>query len=591
MKPVMKKMLGLAVVLSVCVNTSAYDFEANGMFYNILSQDDKTVEVTYRDTEYDSYSGDVAIPEQVTYNNETYRVTTIGHFAFNRCSELTSIAIPSSITLIDKFAFLGCEGLTAVYIDDLSAWMNIDIITSEFYSFSPLYYAYNLYLDGELVTDLVIPDGTTEIKDYVFEGGRCFKSVTIPNSVTFIGKRAFSGCTDLTAVNISDLPAWMNINFATSASNPLYTPTNVYHNLYLNGELVTDLVIPDGTTEIKDYAFAYGNFKSVTIPGSVTSIGNGAFENCTNLTSIEIPNSVTIIDAGAFVRSGLTSVEIPGNVTSIGQQAFGDCANLSSVVMLDGVVFIGPLAFRECENLTSVEIPCSVTSIGQSAFMNCFELPSIDIPNSVTFIGQSAFAGCTKLESVIIPNGVTAIEMGTFLSCYSLASVTIPNSVTSIGVTAFRDCCSLTSLTIPNSVATIENYAFRGCTGLTEINSLNPVPPTVTSTSAFDSQNYTTATLNVPEGSLSAYQSAEAWKDFLNIREADFGGINKIADNNINVVSENGKIVIDGADNAVITVYNTNGQIVYSGTETTVGGLAQGIYIVQVGGQTFKVAL
>lgn len=566
MKPVMKKMLGLAAVLSVCVNASAYDFEADGMFYNILSQDDKTVEVTYRDTEYNSYSGDVAIPEQVTYNNETYRVTTIGHFAFNSCSELTSIAIPSSITLIDDGAFLICEGLTAVYIDDLSAWMNIDIITSEFYSFSPLYYAYNLYLDGELVTDLVIPDGTTEIKDYVFEGGRCFKSVTIPNSVTFIGKRAFSGCTDLTAVNISDLPAWMNINFATSATNPLYTPTNVYHNLYLNGELVTDLVIPDGTTEIKDYAFAYGNFKSVTIPGSVTSIGNGAFENCTNLTSIEIPNSVTIIDAGAFVRSGLTSVEI--SATSIGQNAFGSCTNLSSVAILDGVVSIGPLAFSQCENLTSVEMPGSVTSIGYNAFVSC-----------------------TKLESVVIPNSVTSIESSTFASCYSLSSVTIPNSVTSIGLFAFRDCRSLTSLTIPNSVATIENYAFRGCTGLTEINSLNPVPPTVTSTSAFDSQNYTTATLNVPEGSLSAYQSAEAWKDFLNIREADFGGINKIADNNINVVSENGKIVIDGADNAVITVYNTNGQIVYSGTETTVGGLAQGIYIVQVGGQTFKVAL
>lgn len=562
----MKKMLGLAAVLSVCVNTSAYDFEANGMFYNILSQDDKTVEVTYRDTEYNSYSGDVAIPEQVTYNNETYRVTTIGHFAFNSCSELTSIALPSSITLIDDGAFLFCDGLTAVYIDDLSAYMNIDIITSQFYSYSPLYYAYNLYLNGELVTDLVIPDGTTEIKDYVFEGGRCFKSVTIPNSVTYIGKRAFGGCTGLTAVNISDLSAWMNIDFATSASNPLYTPTNVYHDLYLNGELVIDLVIPEGTTEIKDYAFAYGKFKSVTIPGSVTSIGSGAFENCTNLTSIEIPNSVTSIGSGAFVRSGLTSVEI--SATSIGQNAFGSCTNLSSVAILDGVVSIGPLAFSQCENLTSVEMSGSVTSIGSSAFVNC-----------------------TKLESVVIPNSVTSIESRTFASCYSLSSVAIPNSVTSIGVNAFRDCRSLTSLTIPNSVTTIEYSAFRGCTGLTEINSLNPVPPTVTSTLAFDSQNYTTATLNVPEGSLSAYQSAEAWKDFLNIREADFGSINKIADNNINVVSENGKIVIDGAVNVVITVYNTNGQIVYNGTETTVNGLARGIYIVQVGGQAFKVAL
>lgn len=565
MKPVMKKMLGLAAVLSVCVNASAYDFEADGMFYNILSQDDKTVEVTYRDTEYNSYSGDVAIPEQVTYNNETYRVTTIGHFAFNSCSELTSIAIPSSITLIDDGAFLICDGLTAVYIDDLSAWLNIDIITSySTYSYSPLYFAHNLYLNGELVTDLVIPDGTTEIKDYAFQGGECFQSVTIPNSVTYIGEHAFS-LTRLTAVNISDLSAWMNIDFISTYSNPL---ASGYHNLYLNGELVTDLVIPDGPTEIKDYVFAYGKFKTVTIPGSVTSIGSGAFENCTNLTSIEIPNSVTSIGSGAFARSGLTSVGI--SATSIGQNAFGSCTNLASVAMLDGVVSIGALAFSQCENLTSVEMPGSVTSIGYSAFVNC-----------------------TKLESVVIPNSVTSIESSTFASCYSLSSVTIPNSVTSIGLAAFRNCRSLTSLTIPNSVTTIENFAFRSCTGLTEINSLNPVPPTVTSTSAFDSQNYTTATLNVPEGSLSAYQSAEAWKDFLDIREADFGGVNvnKIADNNINVVSEDGNIVISGADNAVITVYNTNGQIVYSGTETTVGGLAQGIYIVQVGGQTFKVAL
>ena len=449
----MKKMLGLAAVLSVCVNTSAYDFEANGMFYNILSQDDKTVEVTYRDTEYDSYSGDVAIPEQVTYNNETYRVTTIGHFAFNRCSELTSIAIPSSITLIDKFAFLGCEGLTAVYIDDLSAWMNIDIITSEFYSFSPLYYAYNLYLDGELVTDLVIPDGTTEIKDYVFEGGRCFKSVTIPNSVTFIGKRAFSGCTDLTAVNISDLPAWMNINFATSASNPLYTPTNVYHNLYLNGELVTDLVIPDGTTEIKDYAFAYGNFKSVTIPGSVTSIGNGAFENCTNLTSIEIPDKVTVI----------------------GNTAFYGCSNLSSVTIGESVTSITGMSFYLCDNIKTVYCKPTVPPI----------------------VGSRVFT------TVVFEN----------------------------------------------------------------------------------------AELCVPTGSADEYRLADEWRNFLNISEMDFGGIADLSGDNVTATAINGNIVINCNYETSVQVYKISGQLIYNGTDSVIAGLANGIYIVKVAGQTFKVAL
>ena len=544
MKQAIKKMLGLAAVLSASVNANAYDFEADGMFYNILSQDDKTVEVTYRDTEYGSYAGDVAIPEQVTYNNESYRVTSIGHFAFHNCSELTSIAIPSSITLIDDGAFLNCEGLTEVYIDDLSAWLNIDIITSySTYSYSPLYYAHNLYLDGELVTDLVIPDGTTEIKDYAFQGGRCFKSVTIPNSVTSIGVHAFSDCTGLTAVNISDLSAWMNIDFISTYSNPL--ALGGHHNLYLNYELVTDLVIPDGTTEIKDYAFTNGNFKSVTIPGNVTSIGVGAFEDCANLTSIEIPNSVTAIGNGAFARSGLTSVEIPGSVTSIGSSAFWNCANLSSVVMLDGVVSVSGRAFSECENLTSVEIPCSVTSIG-----------------------YSAFASCTKLESVVIPNGVTAIEMGTFSSCYSLASVTIPNSVTSIGVAAFRNCNSLTSLTIPGSVTSIGASALSDCTGLTEINSLNPVPPTVTRLD-FSGQIYTTATLNVPNGSLSAYQSAEGWKDFLDIRETDFSGVEEMADANISVTAENGNIVVSGADNDTIEVYNVNDQLAALPTAST----------------------
>ena len=566
-----KKMLGLAALLSVSVNANAYDFETNGIYYNILSQDNKTVEVTYRDTEYKSYSGDVVIPEKVTYNNETYSVTTIGQHAFYNstemtsvempdivttineeafydCTGLTSIVIPKSLTSIGNLAFSRCTSLTAVHISDLSAWLNIEIDASlsPFYAFSPLYYAKNLYLNGELVTDLVIPDGTTEIKDYVFQGGRCIKSVTIPNSVTSIGVAAFD-CDGLTAVNISDLSAWLNITFTShNYSNPNYSnPLGRAHNLYLNGELVTNLVIPDGITEIKDYAFENGDcISSVTIPNRVTSIGEKAFSDCSNLTSIEIPNSVTSIGTEAFKDCGLASVEIPGSVASIGQSAFRSCGNLLYVTMLNGIEAIGDEAFSECINLTSV----------------------------------------------VFPNSITTIKTNTFWGCYNLATVTIPNSVTSIGTGAFQDCSSLASLTIPSSVTSIEEAAFHGCIKLAEIYSLNPTPPTIR-TGSFDLQNYTTATLTVPEGSLSAYHTDDYWSFFQNIRETDFSGAGEVVDTGISIIAESGKIVISGADNAVITVYNTNGQIVYNGTETTVNGLARGIYIVQVGEQTFKVAL
>ena len=496
MRTAIKKMLIGAAVLSASANANAYDFEADGMFYNILFQDDKTVEVTYRDTEFDSYSGDVVIPERVAYNNETYRVTSIGYLAFLNCGELISIEIPNSITSINE-AFYGCESLTAVYISDLSAWMNIDIEDSTSGIYSPLEYAHNLYLNGELMTDLVIPDGTAEIKDHAFTRGECFKSVTIPSSVTSIGDSAFSGCFNLTAVNISELSAWMNIDFTNPASNPLL-PGN--HNLYLNGELVTDLVIPDGIAEIKDNVFYGGNFKSATIPYSVASIGESAFADCTNLTSIEMPNSIT--------------------------------------------------------------------SIGTAAFANCTGLASVEMPGNVTFLGASVFAGCTKLVSVIIPN-----------------------SITSISTNIFYNCSSLTSITLPESVTEIFYGVFNGCTSLTEINSLNPIPPTISSTTTFDPQHYTTATLNIPEGSLSAYQSADVWKDFQNIQETDFSGVGEVTDTGISVTAVSGNIVIRGADNALIAVYNTNGQLVYSGTETTVGDLDSGIYIVSVGGQIFKVWL
>ena len=175
---------------------------------------------------------------------------------------------------------------------------------------------------------------------------------------------------------------------------------------------------------------------AVTIPSvlggyAVKKVGNG---------------STPIFGTG---NTSVTSVVIPSSVTSIGDSAFQECTNLASITIGNGVTSIGTYAFRYCRQLTSVTIGNSVTSIGNHAFYGCTSLTSIIIPNSVTSIGGNAFYGCTSLTSIIIPNSVTSIGNNAFQSCTNLTSITIPSSVTSIGNNAFSYCTRLVTAYLP----------------------------------------------------------------------------------------------------------------------------------------------
>ena len=229
--------------------------------------------------------------------------------------------------------------------------------------------------------------------------------------------------------------------------------------------------IKTGTKVICDEAFSmFSSLQSVTIPNSVTSIGNSAFSECRSLQSITIPDSVTSIGDWTFWRcSSLQNVTIPDSVTSIGKSAFFGCLSLQSVTIPDSVTFIGNSAFYECTSLQSVTMLGSVTSIGDSAFLRCSSLQSVTIPDSVTSIAPYAFSGCSSLQRVTIPDSVTSIENYAFSVCSSLQSVIIPDSVTSIGERAFFGCSSLQSVTIPDSVTSIGDSAFSWCESLQSV--------------------------------------------------------------------------------------------------------------------------
>ena len=317
---------------------------------------------TYGDFEYtvdsetnsvtiNKYTGDateVTIPSTIDGKN----VTSIGDWAFEDCSSLTSINIPEGVTSIGDWAFSGCRSLTSINIpegvtsignsafNECSSLTSINVVDGNQNYKSESGILFNK--SGTMI--LKYPEGKNDIAEY-----------NIPEGVTSIGWSAFYRCSSLTSINI-----------------------------------------PEGVTSIGDWAFdECSGLTSINIPEGVTSIGEGAFSECSSLTSINIPEGVTSIGDYAFNGcSSLTSINIPEGVTSIGNSAFSGCSSLTSINIPEGVTSIGNWAFSGCSSLTNINIPEGVTSIGGSAFSGCSSLTSINIPEGATSIGDWAFDYC-----------------------------------------------------------------------------------------------------------------------------------------------------------------------------------------------------
>ena len=242
---------------------------------------------------------------------------------------------------------------------------------------------------------------------------------------------------------------------------------------------IKSITIPSSVTSLGNFCFSgCSGLTSITIPSSVTSLGIYCFSYCWGLTSITIPSSVTSLSDDCFYAcSGIKAITIPSSVTLLGDGCFSYCRSLTSITIPSSVTSLGDYCFRGCSVLTSITIPSSVTSLGDECFSDCSGLTSITIPNTVTSLGNYCFSGCSGLTSITIPSSVTSLGRCCFSGCSGLTSITIPSSVTLLGDGCFSYCSSLTSITIPSSVTSLDSFCFSGCSGLTSIT----IPSSVTS--------------------------------------------------------------------------------------------------------------
>jgi uncharacterized repeat protein (TIGR02543 family) len=347
------------------------------------------------------------------------------------------------------------------------------------YSFSGTYSPdhqtnHNLISFCNQIQSVTIPESVTSIGKSAFEHCSKLDSLTIKGVATSIGAYAFASCTSLTSLSlvgsfqtIGD-SAFVNCGMTSLTIDATITSIEKYA---FSSRFLTSLSLTGNVQKIGDYAFANcTSLTSLSLTGNVQKIGDHAFDSCSSLNTVTFPKSPTSIGSYAFDScTSLNSIEIPGTVTEIGDCAFYHCSGLTSVKIDEGVQSTGADMFNDCGQLTTVTFPESLTTIADGSFASCSNLNHVKIPARVTCIGDSAFSNCTSLSEITLQDGVKTIGANAFFSCQALTSITLPDSVTDIGRDAFWYCSQLKSITIPENVTAIKPDTFYWCFSLKDI--------------------------------------------------------------------------------------------------------------------------
>lgn len=362
----------------------------------------------------------------------------------------------------------------------------------------------------------------------------------------------------LTSLNISEttIEEYTGTEGTYSTASTIYPAATIpayalFQNYYYN-ESLKEITLPASISTIGQRAFtSCRSLNNINIPNTVTTIGDYAFYDCTSLKNIVLSENLQAIPNGCFTESGITSIILPSSVNFIGSFAFNACKNLTNATLSNSITTIADNAFNDCSALSEIKLPESLINIGASCFTNCTKLTEVNIPNNIKLIDDYLFSNCTSLRNITLSNSLkhiygyaflncslltevqlpqtlNSIGYGAFQACTSLDNIIIPDSTTLIGTNAFLNCSALKNITIGSLVKTIETNGFGNCIALENIYvraDLPPITDQYQSAKMFSNVNLSTCELHVPYGSLQLYETAYEWKDFRGIIENKNGFI------------------------------------------------------------------
>jgi hypothetical protein len=520
-----KKMLSISILFGISIISlnaqvlKSIEVEIPGTLATLLTEGERdsithlTVTGSINNADYEAMKAMPALTG-IDLGSVTTAGDSIPAYAFG--VNITSLVLPTSITLMGRLAMVGSNSLTSLIIPPLVTKLG-----------------YACFGGCSGLTSVTLPESLTTISSFAFAGCQGLKTLTIPESVDSIAPNTFVSCTSLQSVS---LPSSLR---------------RIEEYTFIDCRSLAGLVIPSSVKSIGRYAFISTGLRTISLPPSIDSVAMYTFTNCDSLVSATLPSSITSVGPFAFVScdrldsvtflpsSGAvikayafagcihlrTIIIHPSSGTEIKQNAFAGCQEISNLIFYSpSVTSIPDYTFNYLAGLTSLVLPSSLTSIGKNCFQYCNNLKSVAFQkDSETSIGEYSFLDCPALDTITMPPGsIKSFGRYCFSRCPMLKSLSLPLSISYLEQDIFSQNPGLLSLTLPSSVSNVNTGDFNYATGLQTIRANRIEPPIVNPYySVFWGVNTTTCMLKVPAGSAEAYATAYRWRDFTHIVEYD----------------------------------------------------------------------